>query len=130
MGTCTGQSSGSAPSSSAAKAAALYKQGLADLQKGDLDSARAAFETVVRLAPQSPEGHNSLGWVLLATDEMDSAISQFHKALALKPDFVQAHVNFANALIRKGDLAGALREAQEAARLARSISVGCGRGGS
>src|ERR1700704_6088696 len=43
---------------------ALYKQGLRSVQKGDLVGARTAFEKVVRLEPNSPEGHNSLGWVL------------------------------------------------------------------
>ena len=56
---------------------------------------------MVRLAPQSPEGHNSLGWVLLAEDQLDAAIRQFQTALKLRPDFVEAHINFANALIRK-----------------------------
>ena len=110
MKTATGQTANSASAAeSASKAAALYKQGIATLEKGDLDSARGAFEKVVRLAPQSPEGHNSLGWVLLAKDEVDSAIKQFQSALKLKPDFVQAHVNLSNALLRKADLAGALR---------------------
>src|SRR5256884_7438365 len=119
VGSCKGQSAGSTASPSASKATAIYKLGLADLQKGDLDSARAAFEEVVRLAPQSPEGHNSLGWVLLAEGEVDSAIKQFESALKLKPDFVQARINFANALIRKGDLAGALRERSEERRVGK-----------
>src|SRR3979411_3167842 len=46
---------------------ALYQQGVRSLQKGDLAAARAAFEKVVRLAPNAPEGHNSLGWVLMAS---------------------------------------------------------------
>src|SRR5690348_3590933 len=118
-----GQTASSASAAeSASKASVLYKQGMAALQKGDLDSARGAFEKVVRLAPQSPEGHNSLGLVLLAQNELDSTIKQFQSALKLKPDFVQAHINFANALIRKADLAGALREAREATQLAPNDS--------
>src|SRR5690348_984891 len=81
---CKGQSASSPPSDTASRATTIYKRGLSALQKGDLDSARTAFETVVRLAPQSPEGHNSLGWVLLARDQVDPAISQFQKALTLK----------------------------------------------
>ena len=94
-GTCKGQSSERAASGPTLRATAIYKQGLADLQKRDLDSARAAFEKVVRLAPQSPEGHNSLGWVLLAEDEVDAAIKQFQIALKLKPDLVEARINSA-----------------------------------
>src|SRR5207302_1016856 len=86
-------------------------------QKGDLVSARADFEKVVRLAPNSPEGHNSLGWVLLAQGEIDSAIVHFRAAVKLNPDFALAHMNFSSALSRKGDVAAALREAKEAVRL-------------
>src|SRR5690349_20280876 len=119
---CAAQSASSAKADAASRATVTYQHGMSALQKGDLDSARADFEKVVRLAPQSPEGHNSLGWVLLAQDQVDSAIKQFQSAVKLKPDFAQAHVNFANALIRKGDLPGALRESKEAAHLAQNDS--------
>jgi len=72
----------------------------------------------VRLAPKSPEGHNSLGWVLLAQGEIDSAIVHFRSAVKLSPDFALAHMNFSSALVRKGDVLAALREAKEAVRLA------------
>ena len=77
---------------------ALYQQGIRSLQKGDLAAARAAFEKVVRLAPNAPEGHNSLGWVLLKTGNLDEAVAQLRAAVKLKPDFVEAHINLANAL--------------------------------
>jgi len=47
------------------------------LQRGDLVSARAEFEKVVRFAPGSPEGHNSLGWVLLAQGDIDLRLRNF-----------------------------------------------------
>ena len=93
------QSSKSSEADAASRAAETYKQGMTALQQGDLVSARADFEKVVRLAPTSPEGHNSLGWVLLAQGEIVPAIAQFRTALKLKPEFVQAHVNLGNALI-------------------------------
>src|SRR6266550_2609726 len=79
MGAATraAQSAASPPSDAATRANALYQQGLSVLKKGDLASARTAFEKVVRLAPQSPESHNSLGWVLLAQGEVDRAIGHF-----------------------------------------------------
>ena len=67
--------------------------------------------------PQSPEGHNSLGWVLFAQNEVDAAIAHYRTALKWRPEFVQAHINLANALVQKGDLAAALREAREGARV-------------
>jgi tetratricopeptide (TPR) repeat protein len=96
---------------------ATYQEGLSALQQGDLVAARAAFERVLRLMPQSPEGHNSLGWVLFAQNEVDAAIAHYRTALKWRPEFVQAHINLANALVQKGDLAAALREAREGARV-------------
>src|ERR1700694_1761568 len=59
----------------------LYSQGMGALEKGDLNGARVSFEKVIRLAPSSPEAHNSLGWVLLQQAQIDSAITQFRAAL-------------------------------------------------
>src|ERR1700681_653687 len=73
----------------AAQANAEYGQGVSDLQRGDLAAARAAFEKVLRLVPSSPEGHNSLGWVLLAQGETDEAIVHFRAALRAEPTFAQ-----------------------------------------
>src|SRR5437899_12896119 len=89
------------------RAQAIYSQGMGALQKGDLNSARASFEKVVRLAPSSPEAHNSLGWVLMEQAQIDPAIAQFRVALKLKANFVQAHVNLANALSSERDFAEA-----------------------
>src|SRR5207253_1192566 len=120
--TCAAQSTASPPADAATRANALYQQGLSVLKKGDLASARTAFEKVVRLAPQSPESHNSLGWVLLAQGEVDAAIAHFQTAVKLNPEFAQAHMNLASALADKKDLRAALRESQEATRLAPNDS--------
>src|SRR5580692_11458524 len=92
--TCSAQSPSSTDANSASRASATYQHGMSALQQGDLISARAAFEKVVRLAPKSPEGHNSLGWVLLAQGEVNAAIAQFQTAVKLNPDFALAHLNF------------------------------------
>ena len=57
----------------AAQADAVYRQGITSLQQGDLAAARTAFEKAVQLSPRSPEGHNSLGWVLLAQQRAQPA---------------------------------------------------------
>ena len=119
-----GQDVNQAPSAAKPKSAGagqvqrIYRQGMAALERRDLAAARAAFEKVVRLAPKSPEGHNSLGWVLLAQGEAQPAISQFRTALQFKPDFEQAHINLANALVATKDIDGAMAEGREAVRLA------------
>jgi len=98
--------------------ASLYRQGITAVQGGDLAGARTAFEQVVKLAPGSPEGHNSLGWVLFSQGHLAEAISQFRTALRLKPNFLQAHINLANALAQSGNLPEADSGAREAVRLA------------
>src|SRR5262249_22540379 len=77
---------------------------------------------VVKLSPRSPEGHNSLGWVLLAMRDLDGAIAQFNAALDLRTDFFQAYSNLSSALVEKGDTKGAIRAARQAVRFAPSVS--------
>src|SRR5262249_27079412 len=62
-----------------------YQQGLSAIQAGDLGAARGQFEKVIRLAPRSPEAHNSLGWVLFSQGELEDAIRHFRTALQLRP---------------------------------------------
>jgi len=88
---------------------AIYAQGMQALQRGDLPAAETAFNKVLRLAPSSPEAHNSLGWVLQAEEKIEPAIREFQAAIKLKPDFPQAHINLANAFLRSGNRGGALR---------------------
>src|ERR1700732_4088944 len=98
----------------AIQANAEYGRGVNALQRGDLAGARAAFEKVLRLVPSSPEGHNSLGWVLLAQGQTEEAIVHFRAALRAKPAFAQAHINLSNALVQKGDREGAVLQARDA----------------
>src|SRR5260370_33184186 len=65
---------------------AVYQKGIRSLQKGDLAAARAAFEKVVRLAPNAPEGHNSLGWVLMTTRQLDEAGPPLRARAQVKPE--------------------------------------------
>jgi Tfp pilus assembly protein PilF len=97
---------------------ATYQNGVSALKRGDLASARTAFEKIIKLAPQIPEAHNSLGWVLLTQGETDNAIVQFRTALRFKPAFVQAHINLANALSQKKNLEEAAAEARTAVTIA------------
>src|SRR5215468_9082452 len=93
-----------------------YQKGMADLKRGDAPGARAAFEQTLKLAPDSAEAHNSLGYVLLAQGQLDDAVAQLKTAVRLDPKLLLARVNLANALARKRDLAGAETEAREATR--------------
>ena len=108
---------GAAQQKTSSNADESYQQGMADLKRGDVTGARAAFEQAVKLAPDRAEAHNSLGYVLLAQGHVDDAVAQLKTAIRLDPRLLLAHVNLANALIRQRDLAGAEGEAREATRL-------------
>jgi Tfp pilus assembly protein PilF len=88
------------------------------VKRGDLAPARTAFEQVVKLAPASAEGHNSLGWVMFSQGQTAEAVLQIRQALRLKPNLTAAHINLANALAQSGSLADAESEARTAVRLA------------
>src|SRR5580704_9416099 len=105
-----------------AQADEIYGRGITALQQGDLATAKADFEKVVAIQPRSPEAHNSLGWVLLAQQQVDAAIAQIGAALDLRPDLFQAHINMANAYLAKGDPKRASRSAREAIRFAPTES--------
>ena len=110
------QAPGNPSEQTQARVKALYAEGMSALRKQDLAGAQATFEKLIRIAPRSPEAHNSLGWVLLNQGQVDSAVEQFRSAIRLKPDFPQAHLNLANALSQRLDFAGAELEARQAIR--------------
>src|SRR5262245_55049157 len=66
---------GQKPSGSA-EVAKLYQDGLQFIKAGDLKTAQSMFERVVKLAPNAPEGHNSLGWVLMQTGKPKEAVTE------------------------------------------------------
>ena len=98
--TFTVTSSGQQKRATATPSRATYQKGVTALERGDLETARSAFEEAVRLSPSSAEAHNSLGWVLLAQGQIDASIVEFNSALKLKPAFAQAHINLANAFAK------------------------------
>src|SRR5258705_3803019 len=76
------------PKTPAPQADASYQQGMAAINRGNLQSARAAFEQAVKLAPESPEAHNSLGWVLLQQGHAAEAVDQLKIAIKLRQKFL------------------------------------------
>jgi Flp pilus assembly protein TadD len=58
----------------------------------------------LKINPNYPSTHNSLGAVLIDSGDVDEAIEHLRKALQLKPDFPAAHVNLGAALFKQGNL--------------------------
>jgi len=76
------------------KNAVLYnKMGMAQFQKGDLVSARAAFERSVKLNSKYAEAVSNIGAVDFKVKNYGSAAKYFKKAVALDETHATFHVN-------------------------------------
>jgi len=91
------------------QATALYRQ-------GRLESAIAAFRSILKQAPRLPEAHHNLGVVLRAKGELTGAVAAYRKALALAPDYASAHRNLAATLALQGNPQESLKHYLQAVR--------------
>jgi tetratricopeptide (TPR) repeat protein len=83
--------------------------------RGDLAGAMLSAEKSLELNDESPEAHNLLGYVLMATGRADEALEQFRSALELDDGYVDAMLNAAEVLFHPlRDYDEALRMAEEA----------------
>jgi len=90
------------------QADADYREGVAALNRNDLQTARAKFEEVVRLAPSAEQGHAALGAVLQREGQMTAAVAEYEKALRIKPGDTSVQLNLAEADEQIGNPAKAL----------------------
>jgi Tfp pilus assembly protein PilF len=72
---------------------------------GDLEAAKASFETARRLDPTRAEIHNNFGTVMVALGELEEAERAFRQALAMRPDFAEAEANLEMVVARRESLA-------------------------
>jgi tetratricopeptide (TPR) repeat protein len=119
---------GQGPSDRLNQADADYRQGVAALNRNDLQTAHAKFAEVVRLAPSAEQGHSALGAVLEREGQIPGAIAELQKALAIKPDDAAAQLNLAAAYEQTGDAAKAVPLYARAVASARAqkLSVAAG----
>jgi tetratricopeptide (TPR) repeat protein len=76
---------------------------------GDLPRAQSTFERLVRLFPHSPDAHNNLAYLLLASGNPQAALPEFHKAIELRHTQVElVMANIACCQFLLGDAATAL----------------------
>jgi len=89
---------------------AYVTDGIGSFQKGDLDSALAAFNHALELDPKSADALYNRGLTKAAQDDSDGAISDYSQALEINPKMAQAY--YARGLARhaKSDLDGALSD--------------------
>lgn len=76
----------------------------------------AALEQAIRLRPDDPETHNSLGLVYVQTGDDEKAVAEFRKAIEFQPAYADAHQNL-GAVLTTSDTAEAVRELEIAVKL-------------
>jgi TolB-like protein/cytochrome c-type biogenesis protein CcmH/NrfG len=80
---------------------------------GRLDESLALEEAVVRRDPVNVTAFYNLGYDQRDAGRFDAAIASFHTVLSLSPSFGVAHYSLGEALMLKGDAAGALAEMEQ-----------------
>jgi len=90
------------------QADADYREGVAALNRNDLETARAKFEAVTRLAPTAELGHTALGSVLVRQGQWSAGTRELEKALAIKPSDSDAQLNLAMVYAEAGAPAKAI----------------------
>ncbi|HLG21606.1 MAG TPA: tetratricopeptide repeat protein [Candidatus Manganitrophaceae bacterium] len=92
----------------------LFDRGVRALQEGDLKSAEAFFQSVLKEDPENPFAYFNLGNIFFATRRVDLALTVLSRAVELKPDLMVAHLRLGEIYERQGNLAEAIREFEEA----------------
>ena len=83
----------------------------------DLEKAVAANGRAAELDPLDLNIASRLGQVLLLFDRVDEAIEQLEKILQTDPDHMVTHLELAQGLGQRGDIEGAMAEAERAMEL-------------
>jgi tetratricopeptide (TPR) repeat protein len=96
---------------------AYYWRGRTLVAQGNLDQGEEDLKTAVRWRPDYAEAYDHLGWLASRQGRADEAISYLTKSVELKPDNAWALYNRSRLFFSKGDLAGAMRDAEKACSL-------------
>jgi len=95
--------------------------GAAERNKGDVDDAVRAFETALKLEPQSPAARQNLGQIrheqgraLLDARRFQDAATDLREAIALLPESAAAHNDLGVALASVNDVAAAAAQFRQA----------------
>jgi tetratricopeptide (TPR) repeat protein len=87
------------------------------LGKNDYESAESKAREVVRIAPDSTDAHNWLGYVLNRRGQYESALASLARAAQLNRSNTSVYINWAEALFYLRDFEGAAEKARQAIRL-------------
>lgn len=101
-----------------ASAQAVFNEALALQQRGDLDAARAAYDSVLEIDPNYAQAHVNLITVFGERGDHASARRHYDQAVALDPAISEAHYNLGVSL----HLSSEFQEAETAFRQALEIN--------
>lgn len=96
---------------------ALAREASERLKQGQAAPAAEALEHALRLRPDWPELHNSLGVALRLQGRLDEALSHCREAVRLAPDMAEARNNLGSMLTEQGNLEEAIDSLRDAIRL-------------
>jgi tetratricopeptide (TPR) repeat protein len=80
------------------------KAGIGLQSQGNIREALACFRDAVKLAPENPAAHYSLGHLLQQMGQIDQAIDCYKKILLITPDHADTHNILGSAFQEKGEL--------------------------
>ena len=84
------------------------KAGIGLQSQGNIREALACFRDAVKLAPENPAAHYSLGHLLQQMGQIDQAIDCYKKILLITPDHADTHNILGSAYQEKGELDNAV----------------------
>src|SRR6266481_9807318 len=85
-----------------------FGEGEAALQRGELDTAEAAFRKVLAADPRAGAAYANLGVIAMRRKAWDHALSLLQRAEKLEPKMAGIRLNIGLVKYRRGDYAGAI----------------------
>lgn len=98
-------------------AEAYYWRGRTLVNLGQPDQGNEDFKTAVKFKPDYAEAYDHLGWLASKRGEVDEGIAYLTKSIEFKPENAWALYNRSGLFFSKGDVAGAMRDAEKACSL-------------
>jgi tetratricopeptide (TPR) repeat protein len=94
-------------------------------QRGDAIGAVACAKQALDIDPESPEGHNLLGYATALNGEPEEALGHYRQAIALDDTYFEAMLNASELLVPLGDFDEAISMTEDAEQLAETDDEKC-----
>lgn len=94
-------------------------------QRGDAHGAASCARQALDLDPDSPEGHNLLGYAAAMGGDAEEALSHYRHAIALDDTYFEAMLNASELLVPLGEFDEAIAMTLDAESLAETVEERC-----